>query len=89
MNRIFSSSIIDRPANPDDKDLGKVIGSDIGTKLISQGTFGCIFYPAIECDGSISKNKKYASKLVKNNKTDLNEYLINNFNRSVDSQSWL
>ena len=76
MNRIFSSSIIDRPANPDDKDVGKVIGSDIGTKLISQGTFGCIFYPAIECDGSISKNKKYASKLVKNNKTDLNEYLI-------------
>jgi serine/threonine protein kinase len=76
MNRIFSSSIIDRSTNPDDKDLGKVIGSDIGTKLISQGTFGCIFYPAIECDGSISKNKKYASKLVKNNKTDLNEYLI-------------
>jgi serine/threonine protein kinase len=76
MNRIFSSSIIDRPANPDDKDVGRVIGSDVGTKLISQGTFGCIFYPAIECDGSISKNKKYASKLVKNNKTDLNEYLI-------------
>jgi len=76
MNRIFSSSIIDQPANPNDKDVGRVIGSDVGTKLISQGTFGCIFYPAIECDGSISKNKKYASKLVKNNKTDLNEYLI-------------
>ena len=72
MNRIFSSSIIDRPEKPDHSDAS--VG--VGTKLISQGTFGCIFYPAIECDGSISKNKKYASKLVKNNKTDLNEYLI-------------
>lgn len=78
MNRIFSSSIIDQPANPDQNDAGKSMGMGMGmgTKLISQGTFGCIFYPAIECDGSISKNKKYASKLVKNNKTDLNEYLI-------------
>ena len=72
MNRIFSSSIIDQPEKPDHSDAS--VG--VGTKLISQGTFGCIFYPAIECDGSISKNKKYASKLVKNNKTDLNEYLI-------------
>jgi serine/threonine protein kinase len=76
MHRIFSSSIIDQPANPDDNDAGKDVDMSIGTKLVSQGTFGCIFYPAIECDGSISKNKKYASKLVKNNKTDLNEYLI-------------
>jgi serine/threonine protein kinase len=74
MNRIFSSSIIDQPTNLIDKDAWKGMG--MGTKLISQGTFGCIFYPAIECDGSVSKNKKYASKLVKNNKTDLNEYLI-------------
>ena len=78
MSRIFSSSIIDQPTNPDHKDAGMGMGMDrdVGTKLISQGTFGCIFYPAIECDGSVSKNKKYASKLVKNNKTDLNEYLI-------------
>lgn len=45
-------------------------------KLISQGTFGCIFYPGIECDGSVIKNTKYASKLVKNNKHSVNEYLI-------------
>lgn len=81
MNRIFSSSIIDRPEKPDHSDAGK--GIDIGTKLISQGTFGCIFYPAIECDGSISKNKKYASKLVKNNKTDLNEYLIGKIIKNI------
>ena len=78
MSRIFSSSIIDQPTNHDHKDAGRGMDMDMGmgTKLISQGTFGCIFYPAIECDGSVSKNKKYASKLVKNNKTDLNEYLI-------------
>ena len=72
MNQKFSSSIIDQPTNSNDRG----VDMDAGTKLISQGTFGCIFYPAIECDGSVSKNKKYASKLVKNNKTDLNEYLI-------------
>jgi serine/threonine protein kinase len=78
MNRIFSSSIIDQPTNPNDKDAdsGRGMGRNVGSKLISQGTFGCIFYPSIECDGSVSKNKKYASKLVKNNKNDINEYLI-------------
>jgi serine/threonine protein kinase len=83
MNRLFSSSIIYQPTNTDDKDVGRGRGMDMGTKLISQGTFGCIFYPAIECDGSISKNKKYASKLVKNNKTDLNEYLIGKIIKSI------
>lgn len=84
MNRLFSSSIINQSVNPDNKYVGKDRNRDVDrdidisirTKLISQGTFGCIFYPAIECDGSTSKNKKYASKLIKNNKTDFNEYLI-------------
>jgi hypothetical protein len=35
------------------------------SKLIDQGGFGCVFYPGIECDGSISKNPKYISKLHK------------------------
>jgi hypothetical protein len=37
------------------------------SKLIDQGGFGCVFYPGIECDGSISKNPKYISKLHKKN----------------------
>jgi len=86
MNQIFSSNII---ANYNTEKVDQLHSrtrthphvdpqkhDNTGTKLISQGTFGCIFYPAIECDGSVSKNKKYASKLVKNNKTDINEYLI-------------
>ena len=82
-NPIFSRSIIDQPRKiiTSAKDNPKDITRE--TKLISQGTFGCIFYPAIECDGSISKNKKYASKLVKNNKTDLNEYLIGKMIKNI------
>jgi len=84
MNQVFSSNIIannsneivDRPYPHVHPHIQPQKRNDTGTKLISQGTFGCIFYPAIECDGSISKNKKYASKLVKNNKADINEYLI-------------
>ena len=82
-NPIFSRSIIDQPQKiiTSAKDNPKDITRE--TKLISQGTFGCIFYPAIECDGSISKNKKYASKLVKNNKTDLNEYLVGKIIKNI------
>jgi len=75
MNKFFSRSIINHQLPKIDvRDRER--DTDNETKLISQGTFGCIFYPAIECDGSISKNKKYASKLVKNNRAELNEYLI-------------
>lgn len=46
------------------------------SKLIDQGGFGCVFYPAIECDGRISKNPKYISKLHKKDKHVVNEYNI-------------
>jgi serine/threonine protein kinase len=46
------------------------------SKLIDQGGFGCIFYPGIECDGSISKNPKYISKLHKKSYHVINEYNI-------------
>ena len=46
------------------------------SKLIDQGGFGCVFYPGIECDGSISKNPKYISKLHKKNYHVVNEYNI-------------
>ena len=87
MNQVFSKSIIDQPLlkpinDVNENDKGTKLISQ-GTKLISQGTFGCIFYPAIECDGSVSKNKKYASKLVKNNKTELNEYLIGKMIKNI------
>jgi len=46
------------------------------SKLIDQGAFGCVFYPGIECDGSISKNPKYISKLHKKEYQVANEYNV-------------
>ena len=46
------------------------------SKLIDQGGFGCVFYPGIECDGSISKNPKYISKLHKKEYQVVNEYNV-------------
>ena len=94
MNQIFSRNIIANyntekvdqshsRTTPHHPYLDPQKHDNSGTKLVSQGTFGCIFYPAIECDGSVSKNKKYASKLVKNNKTDINEYLIGKIIKNI------
>ena len=46
------------------------------SKLIDQGGFGCVFYPGIECDGRVSKNTKYISKLHKKNYHVVNEYNV-------------
>ena len=44
--------------------------------LISQGGFGCIYYPGITCDGNVELNKKYLSKLQKKNFNSKNEVWI-------------
>lgn len=36
-------------------------------KLISQGGFGCVFYPSIQCHKKSPSNKKMVSKIQKNN----------------------
>ena len=33
--------------------------------LISQGGFGCIYYPGLKCSGDKSNDKEYVSKLQK------------------------
>lgn len=35
------------------------------SKLLSQGGFGCIYFPSIECNGKSSTSKKYVTKLQK------------------------
>ena len=46
--------------------------------LLSQGGFGCVYYPGIDCKGNTLKNKKFASKIqVKNSSSD-NEINIGN-----------
>ena len=48
----------------------------IGGKLLSEGGFGCIFQPGINCNGSIMDSKKYVSKIQRNNKNARNEIKI-------------
>lgn len=48
----------------------------IGGKLLSEGGFGCIFHPGINCNGSIMDSKKYVSKIQRYNKNARNEIKI-------------
>lgn len=48
----------------------------IGGKLLSNGGFGCVYHPQINCNGTIddnTKNSKYASKIQKSNSSSDNE----------------
>ena len=47
-----------------------------GGKLVAEGGYGCIFTPGINCDGSIMKSKKYASKIQRYDSSAKNEIEI-------------
>jgi serine/threonine protein kinase len=53
-------------------------------KLINQGGFGCVFYPGIECNGTINKSTKYASKLLKKDSRTEHEYNIGKMVKKID-----
>jgi len=46
------------------------------SKLLSQGGFGCIYYPGIKCNGKSQDNKNVVSKLQKNDESTKNEINI-------------
>ena len=46
------------------------------SKLISQGGFGCVYHPGINCDGTTEKDNKMVSKLQKINFNSKNEVFI-------------
>jgi len=46
------------------------------SQLISQGGFGCIFYPGFNCKGQVNNETKMVSKLQINNFNAINEILI-------------
>lgn len=48
------------------------------SNLLSQGGFGCVYYPGIDCKGSVLNNKKFASKLQVKNMSSDNEIDIGN-----------
>ena len=47
-----------------------------GGKLLSEGGYGCVFFPSINCDGTSIKTKKYVSKIQKFDKSAKNEIKI-------------
>ena len=53
------------------------------SKLISQGGFGCVYYPGITCKGKEEKNKKYISKLQKKSFNSDNEIIIGNIVKQI------
>lgn len=59
----------------------------IGGKLISQGTFGCVYYPQKNCDGvdMRQQEKKYITKLVVDDKYMDHELYIGKLIQSIPS----
>jgi serine/threonine protein kinase len=53
------------------------------SKLLSQGGFGCIYYPGIKCNGKPHNNKKIVSKLQKMDETAQNEISIGDIIMSI------
>jgi serine/threonine protein kinase len=51
---------------------------------MNQGGFGCVFYPAIECNGTINKSTKYVSKLLKKDSRIEHEYNIGKMVKKID-----
>ena len=47
-----------------------------GGALLSQGGYGCVFHPEINCQGVGTKNKKFVSKIQKDDFSATNEILI-------------
>ena len=46
------------------------------SKLLSQGGFGCIYYPGIKCNSKREDNKNVVTKLQKNDESSKNEINI-------------
>jgi len=56
----------------------------IGGDKIGEGSYGCIYHPAINKDGSETDNKKYVSKIQKNNKYANNEKIMGELITKID-----
>ena len=50
--------------------------------LLSQGGFGCVYYPGIKCDGNQEK-KEFVSKLQINDYTAVNEVKIGEIIKTI------
>ena len=55
-----------------------------GGKLIAEGGFGCVFFPAINCNGSSMTSKKYVSKIQPYDITAKNEIEIGKILQTIN-----
>lgn len=53
--------------------------------LLSQGGFGCIYYPGIDCSGDKLNNNNYVTKIQVKNYSAENEIYIGNLIKSIDN----
>jgi len=51
--------------------------------LLSQGGFGCVYYPGITCSGKADKDKKYVTKLQKKDFNAYNEIYIGKIVKTI------
>jgi serine/threonine protein kinase len=54
-----------------------------GGDKISEGGYGCVYHPALKCDGTEMKNRKYISKLQIDDYAGNNEIHISNLIRKI------
>lgn len=57
------------------------------SKLLSQGNYGCIYYPGMKCDGNTDKNKKYVTKLQRLDNSADTEIIISNKIKKIKKYS--
>lgn len=54
-----------------------------GGEKISEGGYGCVYYPSLRCDGTESTDKRYISKLQVNNYAGKNELRISDLIKKI------
>lgn len=60
-----------------------------GGKLISQGAYGCVFYPSLNCDGTTnSRGNKSVTKIQELNFAALNEDKINKIIKTIPKYTY-
>lgn len=58
-----------------------------GGKILGQGGYGCVYYPALKCNGKEMNTKKYASKLQDDNRNSLSEAKIGHIVMNIPNYS--
>jgi serine/threonine protein kinase len=53
------------------------------SELVNQGAYGCLYHPGIECSGKTMDDRRYATKLVVQDKVAENEVAVGNIVKGI------